>query len=239
MNNFGTEEPRLVNPDRTGLNAFFKKVYGYMFLALLVTAATSYVGVTVFAVQIATMLSNPIAILILAGIMMAVASFASGQSMSNPGRSFGLMMGYSVLMGVFFTAIALTVNLGMIFSAFVTTAAVFGGMALYGLNTKRDMSSMSALLFGAVIALIIGGIINLFFFNSVVYLLISVIGVVVFSLMTAYDMNKLKQLYFSVQGNTQGEQGVAVFGALSLYLDFVNLFIYILRLFQIFGNNND
>ena len=166
MNNFGTEEPRLVNPDRTGLNAFFKKVYGYMFLALLVTAATSYVGVTVFAVQIATMLSNPIAILILAGIMMAVASFASGQSMSNPGRSFGLMMGYSVLMGVFFTAIALTVNLGMIFSAFVTTAAVFGGMALYGLNTKRDMSSMSALLFGAVIALIIGGIINLFFFNA-------------------------------------------------------------------------
>ncbi|MDR3190738.1 MAG: Bax inhibitor-1/YccA family protein [Lactobacillaceae bacterium] len=240
MNNFDFEtqnNPRLVNPDKAGLNAFFTKVYSYMFMALLVTAVTAYVGIAVFGAAIYAMMSNLVTILILGALLMGLASMAARSATRNPGKAFGLLMAYSVVMGVFMTSVAMTASLPMIFTAFVTTSAVFGGMALYGVTTKRDMSGMAAMLFGAVIALIIGSIINLFFFNSIVYMAISVIGVIVFALMTAYDMNRLKKLYFEVAGSAQGEQGIAVYGALTLYVDFINLFIYILRLFQIFGGS--
>ena len=129
----------------------------------------------------------------------------------------------------------------MIASAFFTTALLFAGMAFYGVTTKKSLSSMSAILFGSVIALIIGGIINLFFFNSIVYFFLSVVGVIVFALMTAYDMNRLKAMY--LEGGLQGDatlvQGLAVSGALSLYMDFINLFLYILRLFTAFGGSRD
>jgi len=122
--------------------------------------------------------------------------------------------------------------------AFITTAALFMGMALYGATTKRDMSKMGTIVFGAVFALIIGGILNIFIGGTVLYMLISWAGVVIFAIITAYDMNRLKQMYLQIAGNHQAEQGVAVYGALSLYLDFINLFLYILRIFGMSSNNN-
>ncbi|MCM0582206.1 Bax inhibitor-1/YccA family protein [Weissella diestrammenae] len=235
---FNHEEPRIVNPDASGLNAFFRKVYSFMGMALLVTAASSFLGVTVFAKQVIALTTGLVPSLIMFALLMGIGVMAARATMSNPGRAFGLLMAYSVLMGVFLTTLFMMMNLQTIFAAFITTAALFGGMATYGLVTRRDMTKMSSLLFGSVIALVVGGLINLFFFNSIVYLAISVIGVVVFALMTAYDMNKLKQMYYQVAGQQTAEQGVAVYGALTLYLDFINLFIYILRLFGIFGNQD-
>lgn len=243
MDNFGFEqqEPRLVNPDVSGLNNFFKKVYTYMALALLVTAATAYLGVTLFAVQIATIFSSPVSSLVMLAVMMGFVFLFSRQVFTNPGKAFGMLMGFSVLNGMTFAVIGLTTSLSMIASAFFTTALLFAGMAFYGVTTKKSLSSMSAILFGSVIALIIGGIINLFFFNSIVYFFLSVVGVIVFALMTAYDMNRLKAMY--LEGGLQGDatlvQGLAVSGALSLYMDFINLFLYILRLFTAFGGSRD
>jgi hypothetical protein len=127
----------------------------------------------------------------------------------------------------------MTVQMPTIIFAFLTTVFLFAGMAAYGFLTKKSMASWGSILFGAVIALIIANIINLFFFNQTMYLLVSVIGVVVFALYTAYDMNMLKKMYYEY-GNVDARttQGLAVSGALSLYMDFINLFIYLIRLFS-------
>ena len=137
------------------------------------------------------------------------------------------------------TVIGMVTPIGTLATAFLTTAFLFAGMALYGVTTKKSMASMSSILFGSLIALIIGGIINLFFFNSIVYMFLSVVGVIVFALFTAYDMNRLKAMYMQFAGDADMEQGMAVSGALSLYMDFINLFIYMIQLFTAFGGSRD
>ena len=239
MNDFNDNNARLVNPDVEGLNAFFKKTYTYMFLALLVTAVTAWLGATMFAYQISVLFSSNFTQLALIAVMFGIVWVFSRKVFQNPAQAFGILMAYAVINGIFFSVIGLMFQFTMIASAFVTTAVLFGGMAFFGLVTKKSLASMGSILFGSVIALIIGGIINLFFFNSIVYMFLSVVGVIVFALLTAYDMNRLKAMYleYGGQGNATMEQGLAVSGALSLYMDFINLFIYILRLFSIFSRN--
>lgn len=241
MDNFGFEqqEPRLVNPDMQGLNSFFKKVYTYMALALLVTAVTAYLGITMFARQIATIFSSPISSIIMIGVVFGFVYLFGKRVYQNPAQAFGMLMGFAVLNGLMFTVIGMVTPIGTLATAFLTTAFLFAGMALYGVTTKKSMASMSSILFGSLIALIIGGIINLFFFNSIVYMLLSVVGVIVFALFTAYDMNRLKAMYMQFAGDADMEQGMAVSGALSLYMDFINLFIYMIQLFTAFGGSRD
>lgn len=241
MDNFGFEqqEPRLVNPDMQGLNSFFKKVYTYMALALLVTAVTAYLGITMFARQIATIFSSPISSIIMIGVVFGFVYLFGKRVYQNPAQAFGMLMGFAVLNGLMFTVIGMVTPIGTLATAFLTTAFLFAGMALYGVTTKKSMASMSSILFGSLIALIIGGIINLFFFNSIVYMFLSVVGVIVFALFTAYDMNRLKAMYMQFAGDADMEQGMAVSGALSLYMDFFNLFIYMIQLFTAFGGSRD
>ncbi|CCF30985.1 MULTISPECIES: Bax inhibitor-1/YccA family protein [Weissella] len=241
MDNFGFEqqEPRLVNPDMQGLNSFFKKVYTYMALALLVTAVTAYLGITMFARQIATIFSSPISSIIMIGVVFGFVYLFGKRVYQNPAQAFGMLMGFAVLNGLMFTVIGMVTPIGTLATAFLTTAFLFAGMALYGVTTKKSMASMSSILFGSLIALIIGGIINLFFFNSIVYMFLSVVGVIVFALFTAYDMNRLKAMYMQFAGDADMEQGMAVSGALSLYMDFINLFIYMIQLFTAFGGSRD
>lgn len=241
MDNFGFEqqEPRLVNPDMQGLNSFFKKVYTYMALALLVTAVTAYLGITMFARQIATIFSSPISSIIMIGVVFGFVYLFGKRVYQNPAQAFGMLMGFAVLNGLMFTVIGMVTPIGTLATAFLTTAFLFAGMALYGVTTKKSMASMSSILFGSLIALIIGGIINLFFFNSIVYMFLSVVGVIVFALFTAYDMNRLKAMYMQFAGDADMEQGMAVSGSLSLYMDFINLFIYMIQLFTAFGGSRD
>ena len=191
MDNFGFEqqEPRLVNPDMQGLNSFFKKVYTYMALALLVTAVTAYLGITMFARQIATIFSSPISSIIMIGVVFGFVYLFGKRVYQNPAQAFGMLMGFAVLNGLMFTVIGMVTPIGTLATAFLTTAFLFAGMALYGVTTKKSMASMSSILFGSLIALIIGGIINLVFFNSIVYMFLSVVGVIVFALFTAYDLS--------------------------------------------------
>lgn len=238
MDNLRSKEPRLVNPGASGLNSFFLKVYSYMGMALLVTAATVFIGVTMFAQQILALTTGIVPTLVLFAILFGISWVAARSAMTNPARSFGLLMAYSVIMGLFFTSILLYMTPQTIILAFITTAALFMGMALYGATTKRDMSKLGTIIFGAVFALIIGGLLNIFIGGTVLYMLISWAGVIIFAIITAYDMNRLKQMYLQIAGNHQAEQGVAVYGALSLYLDFINLFLYILRIFGMSSNNN-
>lgn len=239
MNNFEQQEPRLVNPDASGLSNFFKKVYLYMALALMVTGATAFIGATVFAAPIVRIFSSPISSLIIFGIMMGFVWMFSSRVYKNPAQAFGMLMGFAVLNGFTFTVIGLTFNFALIALAFLTTAFLFVGMAAYGYFTKKSLASLSSILFGSLIALIVGGIINLFFFSSAVYFFLSVVGILVFAVMTAYDMNRLKALYLeNGEKSAQMTQGLAVSGALNLYMDFINLFIYILQLFTSFSSRD-
>lgn len=240
MDNYNNR--RTVNPDTAGLNKFFVKVYQYMAMALLVSFVTAYIGVKFFAPQIAAIFTNPIMSLVMFAVMIGFVYLFSKRVYSNPGAAFGMLMGYSVLNGATFAVIGLSFDVATIGMALAGATALFAGMAIYGYTTKRSLASWRGILFGAMIALIIVGLLNIFFFNSLVYLVTAIIGVIVFAAMTTYDMNTLKSMYFQFSESGAGataEQGLAVSGALNLYLDFVNIFLYLLQIFGLGGSNND
>ena len=142
MDNFGFEqqEPRLVNPDMQGLNSFFKKVYTYMALALLVTAVTAYLGITMFARQIATIFSSPISSIIMIGVVFGFVYLFGKRVYQNPAQAFGMLMGFAVLNGLMFTVIGMVTPIGTLATAFLTTAFLFPGMAMYGVTNKKSMA---------------------------------------------------------------------------------------------------
>ena len=145
----------------------------------------------------------------------------------------GLFVGYAVLNGVTLSTLFLAYSGASLASTFFITAGMFGAMALYGLVTKRDLTGLGSFLFMGLIGLLLAMVVNFFLHSSTLDLAISVIGVFIFVGLTAYDTQKIK---------TMGEQGImeqgaaavrkgAIIGALTLYLDFINLFIMLLRLF--------
>jgi FtsH-binding integral membrane protein len=145
----------------------------------------------------------------------------------------GLFFGYAFLNGLTLSVIFLAYSGASIASTFVITAAMFLAMSVYGLVTKRDLSGMGAFMFMGLVGIIIASIVNIFLASSVLYWAISMIGVFVFVGLTAYDVQKIKEM--GEQGiMSQGGEAVrkgAVIGALALYLDFINLFLMLLRFF--------
>lgn len=137
---------------------------------------------------------------------------------------------YSVINGAMLSTVFVVYSQSAISTAFLTTAGTFGTMALYGSVTKRDLSKLGSLCIMALIGLIIAGIVNIFLGNTMVDLAISALGVLIFVGITAYDAQKIKAMLYGAEVNDT-TQKIAVLGALSLYLDFINLFLHILRLF--------
>ena len=116
-------------------------------------------------------------------------------------------------------------------STFLITATAFGGLSLFGYSTKKDLSGMGSFLIMGVIGLLIAGLVNIFLQSSMMQFIISVLGVLIFAGLTAYDTQRLKMTYYELGGN-QAAMGVATsYGALSLYLDFINMFQFLLALF--------
>jgi len=142
---------------------------------------------------------------------------------------------YSALNGITLSSIFLVYNLGSIAGVFMITAGTFGLMSLYGLTTQRDLSSIGNLLFMALIGMVIAGLVNLFIGSSIMSLIISATGVLVFTGLTAFDAQRIKAMAASaLDGESEGK--LAVIGALSLYLNFINLFLSLLNLF---GGRNE
>ncbi|HMK69021.1 MAG TPA: Bax inhibitor-1/YccA family protein, partial [Stellaceae bacterium] len=138
--------------------------------------------------------------------------------------------GYSALMGLSLGYIFLVYTGASIVSTFFITAAMFLAMSLYGYTTGRDLTGMGSFLFMGLIGIIIASVVNLFILSSMMSFVISVIGVLIFTGLTAYDTQRIKESYFaSDDGTVAGKK--AIMGALQLYLDFLNLFIMMLRLF--------
>jgi uncharacterized protein len=135
---------------------------------------------------------------------------------------------YAVLMGLSLSTIFLAYTGASIATTFFASAAAFGGLSLYGYTTKRDLSALGTFFIMGVVGIIVAMLINMFVRSTVMDLVISAIGVLLFAGLTAYDTQKIKSMYFAVQGSDFLGRSV-VMGALTLYLDFINLFLFLLR----------
>lgn len=211
--------------------ALMRKVYVWMTLALAITGLTAY-GVATSPGILQTIYGNSA---VLWGIAIAelilvitVSSAINRLSLSVATLLFVL---YSVLNGALFSSIFLVYTASSIAMVFFITAGTFAAMALIGYTTKTDLSSMGKILLMALIGMIIATVVNLFVKSTGLDLIISYIGVLVFVGLTAYDSQKIKQMLLQAPDAGEGAQKVALLGALSLYLDFINLFLYLLRIF--------
>lgn len=211
------------------VTAFLSKVYGWMFLGLLITAGTA-LAVASSPVLIETFIGNRILFWILVLGQLGLVFYLSARvEHIAPATAAGLFMLYSALVGVTTSVIFLVYTSASIVSAFMISATMFGAMAVFGTLTKRSLAGVGQFMFMGLIGLIIASIVNIFWLNSALYFVISVVGVIVFTGLTAWDAQRLKEMAVALPDGRVGSY--AVVGALSLYLDFINLFFFILRLF--------
>ena len=150
-------------------------------------------------------------------------------------KAIGLFMAYSIINGITFSSIFYLFDLNSIIYVFLITALVFGAMAFIGYYTKVDLSRLGSFISVSLILLLITGIILLFINNDTVYLMYTLIGVGLFLLITAYDIHIIKKMYYATNSYEQ-QNALAIYGALQLYLDFINIFI---RLLALFARNRD
>lgn len=222
--------------DVTALNGFLTKMYSIMGLAVLVSALTAYLATTVFAKSYLNLVAGRPAVLwILMFVPVGLCLGISFQATRKPTTSFFLLMLMAVVYGLTLAPIAYVYTGAQIGGAFVCAAAVFVGMALYGSVTKKNLDNFGAYASAALWGLIVASLVNVFLRSSAATFVFSIIGVVIFTALTAYDAQKMKQIYLEY-GSQVPELGLAVNGALTLYLDFLNLFI---ELLQIFGMLSD
>lgn len=211
-----------------GLRQYMLGVYNNMGLGLAISGIISYLVGTVPALT-AFFLGGPQAWLFMLAPLALVfyISFKSHTMSAEKART--LFFVYSALMGISLGSIFMVYQLGSIFQVFFITAATFGAVSLYGYTTKRDLTSVGTFMFMGLIGIIIASIVNIFLQSSGLAFAISLIGVVVFVGLTAYDTQKIKDLYDTVDDSEREKAGVM--GALTLYLDFINLMISLLQLF--------
>jgi len=206
------------------------QVYLWMTLGLALTGATAFFVASTDSVK-QVIFGNQIVFwgLVIAelGLVFVISGLINRLSAA---AATGLFFLYSALNGLTLSAIFLVYSLGSIAGVFLITAGTFGVMSLYGITTKTDLTKIGNLLFMALIGIVIAGLVNIFIGSSVLSLIISVIGVVVFTGLTAYDAQRIKEMSTAaLDGESEGK--IAVLGALSLYLNFINLFLSLLRLF--------
>ena len=208
-----------------------RKVYVWMTLALALTGFTAY-GVATSPGIISALYSNSV---LLWGLVIAEFAIVFGVSAAINRLSLTtatlLFVLYSVINGALFSSIFLVYTMSSIASVFFITAGTFGVMALIGYTTKKDLSSMGKILFMALIGIIIATIVNIFLKSSGLETIVSYLGVLIFVGLTAYDTQKIKNMLLMAPDASEASQKIALLGALNLYLDFINLFIYLLRIF--------
>lgn len=213
---------------------FMSKVFSWMFLALAVTAFTAYV----FAGSpelMGLMISETGGMSILGWVvMLAPLAFVFFMSFKFQTMSKGtltlLFLAFSVLMGMSLSFILLAYTSASVFSTFVVTSGTFGVMALLGYTTKTDLTKFGSILMMGLIGIILASVVNFFMHSGTMEYIISILGVLIFTGLTAYDVQKLKNIGMAA-GEYEGVQvdKLTIMGALTLYLDFINLFLFLLR----------
>ena len=238
---------RSVGADRAvaidqGLRAYMIRVYNYMAMGVALTGVVSWftfqaavetnangaiVGLTSFG---QALYSGPAVLVLFLGTLGLVMLISWRIDRLQPSTAFTLFMLYAGLLGLMLSSIFLTYTGTSITRVFFISAASFGALSLYGYSTSRDLSPMRSFLIMGVIGLVIAMVVNIFLKSTGLEFIISAAGVLIFAGLTAYDTQKVKEMYDPMEdGTIVGRK--AVMGALTLYLDFINLFLFMLRLF--------
>jgi FtsH-binding integral membrane protein len=216
-----------------GLRDYMLRIYNYMASGLALTGIVAYAaavgGNDSF---IAHIYRTPLMWLVMLSPLGFVMVLSYGINRMQAGTAQALFWVFSAVMGLSLSTIFLVYTGASIARVFFITAGTFAGMSLYGYTTQRDLTQFGSFLMMGLIGIIIASLVNLFIQSSMMQFVISVIGVIVFVGLTAYDTQRIKEAYYSYQyADGQTASKTAIMGALSLYLDFINLFMMLLRLF--------
>ena len=223
-----------------GLRAHMIRVYNYMAAGVALTGLVAWftfsaavtqsgggLGLTSFGQAI---YSGPLMWILILAPLGLVFAISFGINRLSPSAALGLFFLYAGLLGVSLSSIFLVYTGQSITRVFFISAATFGSLSLYGYTTKRDLGPIGSFLFMGLIGIVIASLVNIFLASNALSWMISVIGVLVFAGLTAWDTQKIKEMYsVNDDGTVAGRK--AVMGALSLYLDFINLFLMLLRIF--------
>jgi len=215
--------------------ALMRKTYLWMTLALVLTGLSAYVVATNAAIS-GFLLTHPqiVWVFLIAELALVIGLSAAINKISLTVATL-MFVAYAVLNGISFSSLFYVYTLGSLATTFLVSAGTFGAMSLVGFFTKTDLSSMRKFLLMALIGLIIATVVNIFVKSTGLEMILTYVGVLVFVGLTAYDTQKIKQMFMSAPDLSESTQKYAVLGALTLYLDFINLFLYLLR---IFGKRN-
>lgn len=219
--------------DNNGMSKFFSKVYLWMFIGLLVSGGIAYYT-SVSVPMIKFVYGNYTWIILTELLVVILFTFLRKKVSSGVAKLLFLL--YSAISGLTLSSIFIAFKLSSIIMVFISAALMFGLLAIYGYVTKQDLSSLGKIMIFALIAVLIMSLINLFVMNSTFGAVVSVISIVVFLGLTAWDMQALKAMYNYYSNDEDELNKVAIYGALDLYLDFINIF---LQLLQLFGKSND
>lgn len=234
MNNFDSDRQQIHTISET--NSFLTKMYALMGGAVLVSALMAYLTMTVFRSAVMNMPVSIMWLILLVpfGLSMGI-SFRADRS---PVASLVMLGILAAIYGFEFALIAGFYTGTQITTAFISSAAVFIAMALFGTFTKRDLSNWNSYLSAALLGFLVAWIVNMFMNNPTITYVFSFIGVIIFTGLVASDANKMKVIYNNY-GDQVSTNGLAVLGALQLYLDFVNIFMFLLEIFGGTGSNNN
>jgi uncharacterized protein len=211
-----------------GLRAYMLRIYNYMTVALAITGLVAYLASSSEALM-GAIYGTPLQYVVMLaplGIVMYLSMRINKLSVASAQTWFWV---YAGVMGLSLSFIFLVYTGASIARCFFITASVFGSMSLYGYTTKKDLTGMGSFLIMGLFGIILASIVNIFLKSSGLEFAISALGVLIFTGLTAYDTQKLKQVYYMAGGNAEQLGKAAIMGALTLYLDFINLMIMLLR----------
>ncbi|TPE48294.1 Bax inhibitor-1/YccA family protein [Amaricoccus solimangrovi] len=233
-----------------GLRAHMNKVYGLMAVAMVITGLVAWIVGSDFARVVSqqptmiipegvivALFNSPLKWVVMFAPLAVVFAFGAGLNRMSEGAAQGVFWLFSALMGLSISWIFAVFTGMSIAQTFFVTAIAFAGLSLYGYTTKKDLSGMGTFLMMGLIGLIVASLVNIFLASSALQFAVSVIGVLVFAGLTAYDTQNIKNTYLQMRA-AEGDAYLgkaAIMGALSLYLNFINMFMMLL---QLFGNRN-
>lgn len=220
-----------------GLRQYMLGVYNYMTIGLLITAFVSYFMMATGAISLFyTQNANGNYGLSILGIIAMIAPFAGVFYFSHALRTAPIakvqiaFFVFSSLMGISIAPILMMYTGVSVFRVFLITSGMFAGMSLYGYTTKKDLTAMGSFLYMGLWGIILASVVNIFLKSPAMYFVVSILGVVIFTGLTAFDTQKIKRIYYDGD-SSDATARKAISGALMLYMDFINLFLYMLRFF--------
>ena len=216
-----------------GMSKFFSKVYMWMFIGLLVSGGAAYF--TAHNMAMMKFVYGSFGFILLLELVVVLV-FSALRKKVSPLVAKILFLVYSLISGLTLSSIFIVYKIGSVGMVFLSAALMFALLAIYGYTTKNDLSSFGKILIFALIAIIIMSIINIFVKSSGLDLFLCIVSILVFLGLTAWDMNNLKAMYNYYVSDEKELSKIAIYGALDLYLDFVNIF---LNLLSLFGKRND